>query len=58
MESSFITRRLRSYDPITNVYTDDGYRLAYGGLDYLALNAHRRSVLINPFSSILDVVQV
>lgn len=23
--------------------TDDGYRLTYGGLDYLALNAHRRS---------------
>ena len=24
-------------------YSDDGYRLTYGGLDYLALNAHRRS---------------
>lgn len=23
--------------------SDDGYRLTYGGLDYLALNAHRRS---------------
>lgn len=29
---------LQSHTP-----TDDGYRLAYGGLDYLALNAHRRS---------------
>lgn len=25
---------------------DDGYRLTYGGLDYLALNAHRRSNVI------------
>lgn len=24
-------------------YVDDGYRLTYGGLDYLALNAHRKS---------------
>lgn len=27
----------------TGNLTDDGYRLTYGGLDYLALNAHRRS---------------
>ena len=26
--------------------SDDGYRLTYGGLDYLALNAHRRSTAI------------
>lgn len=26
--------------------TDDGYRLTYGGLDYLALNTHRRSQAI------------
>lgn len=25
---------------------DDGYRLTYGGLDYLALNAHRRSNVV------------
>jgi RIO kinase 2 len=25
---------------------DDGYRLTYGGLDYLALNAHRRSDVV------------
>ncbi|TKX21928.1 serine/threonine-protein kinase-17 [Elsinoe australis] len=24
-------------------YADDGYRLTYGGLDYLALNSHRKS---------------
>lgn len=26
--------------------TDDGYRLAYGGLDYLALNAHQKAKVI------------
>jgi RIO kinase 2 len=29
-----------------NTSTDDGYRLAYGGLDYLALNAHQKSKVI------------
>lgn len=28
---------------LTVIVLDDGYRLTYGGLDYLALNAHRRS---------------
>ena len=30
----------------TDGKTDDGYRLTYGGLDYLALNAHRRASTI------------
>ena len=31
---------------LTPILADDGYRLTYGGLDYLALNTHRRSSTI------------
>lgn len=39
---------LRTYNVANTaiISTDDGYRLAYGGLDYLALNAHQKQKVI------------